>query len=238
MKLIFVRHGEPLKDDYGIAKMGKEEMKLLAKYFDDNYSIDIIYSASSRRATESVMVLNELIHKDVNFCEWLNEFKYRIPIVSEKGEFPWELPPEYWINDDQMLDYKDVLNTKLLVNSEVVYKAEMVWKELDKIIEENGYERVGNLYKVNKPNKKEIVLVTHFATMAVMLAHLMNVSILVTLNMLFMAPSSYTVLATEEMHAGKAIFRCLELGSTKHLYGHNELKSEYGRQEEIKNLEI
>ena len=144
MKLIFVRHGEPLKDDYGIAKMGKEEMKLLAKYFDDNYSIDIIYSASSRRATESVMVLNELIHKDVNFCEWLNEFKYRIPIVSEKGEFPWELPPEYWINDDQMLDYKDVLNTKLLVNSEVVYKAEMVWKELDKIIEENGYERVGN----------------------------------------------------------------------------------------------
>ena len=70
--------------------------------------------------------------------------------------------------------------------------------------------------------------------MAVMLAHLLNVSIFVTLNMLFMAPSSYTVLATEEIIKGKAIFRCLELGSTKHLYGKNHLKSEYGRQAEIK----
>ncbi len=235
MKLIFVRHGEPLKDDYGIAEMGKEQMKLLTQYFIENYHIDDIYSASSQRATESAIFLSGLIHTDVKYCQWLSEFKYRLSIGSVKGEFPWELPLEYWIDDDQMLDHKNVLNTKLLADSEVVSRAEIVWNKLDEIIKQNGYERVGNLYRVNNPNKKEIVFVTHFATMAVMLAHLLNISILVALNMFFMAPSSYTVLSTEEIHKGKSIFRCLELGSTKHLYGRNELKSEYGRQAEIRN---
>lgn len=234
MKLIFVRHGEPLKDDYGIAEMGKQELKLLAKYFEDNFKVDDIYSASSQRAMESVEVLNELLHKEVNYCDWLSEFKYRVNIGPEEGSFPWELPPEYWINNDMMLDYKKVLETKLIADSEVVHRAETVWMELDKIIKQNGYERDGNLYRVNRSNKKEIVFVTHFATMAIMLSHLLNISILVTLNMLYMAPSSYTVLATEEINAGKVIFRCLELGSTKHLYNNNHLKSEYGRQDEVK----
>ena len=32
MKIIFVRHGEPLRNDYGIADMGKQEMRFLAEY--------------------------------------------------------------------------------------------------------------------------------------------------------------------------------------------------------------
>lgn len=234
MKLIFVRHGEPLKDDYGIADMGKKEMELLAKYLDENFSVDDIYSATSQRTMESVTELNRLWGKEVQYCDWLSEFKYKLAVDSLKGSFPWELPPEYWIDDDQALNYKASLNSEVLLNSEVAEKTENVWNELDKLIKINGYDRSGNLYKVVRPNKKEIVIVTHFATMAVMLAHLLNVSIFVTLNMLFMAPSSYTVLATEEIIKGKAIFRCLELGSTKHLYGKNHLKSEYGRQAEIK----
>mgnify|MGYP000853629027 FL=1 len=74
--------------------------------------------------------------------------------------------------------------------------------------------------------------------MSIIIAHLLNISIVIALNLLFMSPSSYSIFATEEINYGKVIFRCLELGSTKHLYMHNELKSEYGRQDEIKeNIE-
>jgi probable phosphoglycerate mutase len=237
MKLIFVRHGEPLKEDYGISEMGISEMELLASYLRDNFLVDKIYCADSQRASESAAVLNKSLNMEIEYHSWLSEFKYRIPALTEKGIFPWEFAPEYWINNDEMLDHNGVFKTPLIKNSEVVSKTEEVWKGIDQIISQNGYERDGNLYVVKEANKKEIVIVTHFATMAVIMAHLMNVSILVTLNMLFMAPSSYTVFSTEEINSGKAIFRCMELGSTKHLYGHDELKSEYGRQDEVKNLE-
>lgn len=237
MKLIFVRHGEPLKDDYGIAEIGKKEMRMLAEYIKDNFNINDIYSASSQRAMESVKELNQLLHKDIKYYDWLSEFKHKLSFGPHSGKFPWEFPPEYWINDDKMLHYKEVLKTNLFDDSEIVNRAKIVWNELDDIIKENGYSRVENLYIANRPNMKELIFVTHFATMAIMIAHLMNISILVALNMLFMAPSSYTVFATEEILEGKVIFRCLELGSTKHLYGKNELKSEYGRQVESRGEE-
>lgn len=232
MKLIFVRHGEPCRDNYGISEMGIKELELLADYLEKNHNISEIYSASSLRASESAEVLNRKYNKKIIIKEWLSEFKYRIPAFKDKMVFPFEYAPEYWINNDEMLGYKDVMKTSLLTNSDVVLKADEVWAGLDRIIEENGYTRNGNLYTVKNANKDEILIVTHFATMAVMVSHLMNISILIALNMLYMAPSSYSVFASEEIEKGKCIFRCLELGSTKHLFNHNELKSEYGRQTE------
>lgn len=234
MKIIFVRHGEPLRDDYGIADVGKKEMRLLAEYLKQNYCIDNLVSATSQRAKESAEILNECFNKKISYYDFLSEFKYRLPKELIDCEYPWEFPPQYWINNDAMLDYKKVLEEAIFSESEISKKAEKIWKGLDRILSNNGYEREGNLYKVVMGNKKEIVIVTHFATMAIMLAHLWNVSILVTLNMLFMAPSSYTVVATEEICPGQAIFRCLELGSTKHLFDHSDLLSEYGRQDEVK----
>ena len=211
MKIIFVRHGEPLKDDYGIADMGKKEMKLLADYLEDNYHINSIFSATSQRATESVAILNEKLEKEVTYYDWLSEFKYKLSYLPVQGSFPWELPPEYWINDDTSLHYSESLMSDILVHSTIPEKVQKVWEELDKVIAANGYEREGNIYRAISPNRKQLVVVTHFATMAVMLAHLLNISVFIAWNMLFMAPSSYTVLATEEIVKGKVIFRCLEL---------------------------
>ena len=234
MKIIFVRHGEPLRDDYGIADMGKQEMKLLAEYLKQNHYIDSILSATSQRAKESAEILNECFNKQISYYDFLSEFKYRLPEELIDCEYPWEFPPHYWINNEAMLDHKKVLEEAIFSETNISKKTETVWKGLDQILSNNGYERDGNLYKVVSGNKKEIVIVTHFATMAIMLAHLWNVSILVTLNMLFMAPSSYTVVATEEICFGQAIFFFFLLGSTKHLFNHNNLLSEYGRQDEVK----
>ena len=234
MKIIFFRHGEPLKNDFGIADKGKQEMRFLADYLKNNYQVDSIISATSQRAKESVDVLNEYFNKEVFFYDFLSEFKYRLPKEMKGCEFPWEFPPMYWINNDEMLDYKKVLDEPIFSTSEISKNAQRVWDGLDQILSNYGYERYGNMYNVVSGNKKVIVIVTHFATMAVMLAHLWNVSLLMTLNMLFMAPSSYTVVSTEEIITGQAIFRCLELGSTKHLFNRNDLLSEYGRQEEVK----
>lgn len=234
MKIIFVRHGEPLRYEYGIADMGKMEMQLLADYLEDNFSIQRIYSATSQRAMESTYELNKEWKKSIEYCDWLSEFKYPLEIEQLKGSYPWELPPEIWINDDKNLDYKNCLSSRILEGSDIAEKVYDVWNKVDEIIAKHGYKRNGNLYDVIASNLDEIVVVTHFATMAVIMAHMLNISIFIALNMLFMAPSSYTVLATEEIEQGKAIFRCLELGSTKHLYGKNDLKSEYGRQDEIK----
>lgn len=233
MKLILVRHGEPLKNDYGIADKGKMELKLLAEFLEKNFKVNQIYSGNSQRAIQSADILNTVLKKNIEFYDWLSEFKYRLPNIYTNCEFPWEFPPQYWVNHDSMLDYKLVLENNCFKYSNISKNAKNVWNKIDCLIAKNGYEREGNLYKVIRANRNEILIVTHFATMAIILAHLLNISILISLNMLFMAPSSYTVMSTEEIIEGQAIFRCLELGSTKHLYGHDDLLSEYGRQIEI-----
>ena len=95
MKIIFVRHGEPLRNDYGIADMGKQEMRFLAEYLKQNYHIDNIISATSQRAKESVEILNEGFNMEVSFYDFLSEFKYRLPDELEDCEYPWEFPPKY-----------------------------------------------------------------------------------------------------------------------------------------------
>lgn len=91
MKLIFVRHGEPLKYEYGISKMGIDELELLGVYLKENFNVSKIFSATSQRATESADVLNKKFNYNIEYYQWLSEFKYRIPLLNEKGVFPWGL---------------------------------------------------------------------------------------------------------------------------------------------------
>jgi len=84
MKLIFVRHGEPLKYEYGISKMGIDELELLGEYLKENFNVSKIFSATSQRATESADVLNKKFNYNIEYYQWLSEFKYRITKTSKK----------------------------------------------------------------------------------------------------------------------------------------------------------
>ena len=73
-----------------------------------------------------------------------------------------------------------------------------------------------------------IVFFCHLGVMLAIMGHLMGVSPTVLWHGFFVAPTSVTVLGSEEMNKGEAYFRCQVLGDTRHLYEGNEPVSQSG----------
>ena len=78
--------------------------------------------------------------------------------------------------------------------------------------------REENYYRAVRPNTDAVVLFCHFGVECVMLAHLIGVSPMVLWQGLCAAPSSVTVLSTEERREGIVSFRINTFGDTGHLH--------------------
>jgi len=106
-------------------------------------------------------------------------------------------------------------------------KKEYDWviDNFDKLLAEHGYVRQGDYYRVEKANRDTLVFVCHFGLECVLLSHLMNVSPMILWHGMVAAPSSVTILATEERKKSYAGFRINVYGDTAHLYVNNEPRS-------------
>ena len=89
---------------------------------------------------------------------------------------------------------------------------------LDELLSKHGYDREGNIYRVREANKDIIVLFCHFGLECVLLSHLLEISPMALWHGTAAAPSSVTVLYTEEREEGIASFRMTAFGDTSHLY--------------------
>lgn len=228
MKLIFIRHGDPCRDTFSISEKGIEEVKLLGNFFT-KYKIKEILSATSTRAEETVDHFIQPNNKiPIKSFKWLNEFKHKIILPNGKEQFPWEIPLDFWCGN------KKVLN-KMYTEGNIMNYAKEIWCELDKFLESKGYSREKARYMVTHGNEDCFVFITHFATISVILAYLLNIPLVIMLHAFWQAPSAYTTLITEEMEKGKVIFRCVGYGETMHLANNENLMSYYGLQQEVSN---
>ena len=101
-------------------------------------------------------------------------------------------------------------------NTPELYKN--VCEGLDALLAQHGYVRQGNFYRAEKRNEDTIALVCHFGLESVLLSHLLNISPMALWHGTCAAPSSVTVLTTEERREGIALFRMNAFGDTSHLY--------------------
>lgn len=233
MRLIFIRHGEPRKEDYYLTEKGVKQTEYLGKYLQKE-NISKMYMGTFGRSVYTGNILNNYLDIEFENKEWLNEFKHLIKIDEVKEQFPWEIEPNLWINDKEALSSEEVFSHRIYGNSNLNEKCKNIWKNFDEILTNYGYERSGNLYKVISANKDTIIIVSHFATISVLLSHLLNIPLYITLHMFWIAPSSYVKLVTEEVVKGEAIFRCCEYGGLSHLNNDEKLNSYYGLQSEVK----
>ena len=92
-----------------------------------------------------------------------------------------------------------------------------VIKHLDALLSEHGYVREGNYYRVTKANTDTIAFFCHFGLECVLLSRLLGISPMVLWHGTCAAPTSVTVLNTEERQEGIACFRMAEFGGITHL---------------------
>ena len=93
-----------------------------------------------------------------------------------------------------------------------------VCEGLDRLIEGYGYQRHHNYY-INTGAKQNdtIVIFCHLGITCVMMSHLLGISPALLFHSLYLAPTSVTVLATEERQSNIAAFRAQVIGDTTHL---------------------
>ena len=236
MRLLFFRHADP---DYvidGLTDKGKIEAKLLADQIR-SFGIDEVYESPLGRAKDTASFSLKELGLPVTTFDWLmefpalfdpnkaseetrsaykNELKKNDEEVYEK-RIVWDMMPSYYLGHPELFDKDAWRDSDLIKASNAVSVYDNVIKNFDVFLEDHGYKRDGDIYRVTESSDKTIALFCHFGITCVMLSHLWNVSPFVPLQFLAMAPTSVTEVVTEEREKGIAIFRTLRIGDITHL---------------------
>lgn len=95
-----------------------------------------------------------------------------------------------------------------------------------------GYVREGGIYRTDRTQKADrdatIVLFCHMGVTLFLCGHLLGISPVVLTSGFFLAPTSVTVLGSEEREPGASYFRCQMAGDTGHLRAGGEPVSYMG----------
>lgn len=223
MKLIIIRHGDP---DYSIDSLtptGWREAELLSHRIS-KMDVKQFYVSPLGRAKDTAKPTLEKMGREATVLDWLREF----PVVMHekngrvKDTVVWDWLPELWTAEPDFYDKDKWYNVPCFSEIGVPAEYKKVTDGLDALLEEHGYRRSGNMYEAVSPNKDTVVFFCHFGLECVLLSHLLGVSPMILWHGACAAPTSVTVLNTEERREGKAYFRMATFGDTSHLYAVGE----------------
>ena len=232
MRLIFIRHGEPDYERDSLTEKGWREAKLLAERVS-TWQIEEIACSPLGRAKATASFSLEKLGREAAVYEWLQEFPVKI-FREDLGRMkvPWDLKPSYWTAEAAYYDKDRWTEASLMKTAPVKEAYETICRGIDDFLMKYGYERKDAYYIRNNPEEddqeKTVVFFCHLGVMLAIIGHLIGASPAVLWHGFFVAPTSVTVLASEEMEKGRAYFRCQVLGDTRHLYEGKEMVSQSG----------
>lgn len=242
MRLVFVRHCEPNYEIDSLTPKGWEEAKLLSKRVL-GWKVDDFYESPLGRAHDTAKVCLDLrkengLNHDVTVLPWLKEFYYQLKMpVTGEDAMCWDLMPSYFNGNKELHDKDSWCDAPLMASGDIRSEYEHVTGKFDELLKGYGYERLPDgTYKVNEHNDKTIVLFCHFGVTSLLTGHLTGIAPTCLWQGFFMAPSSVTIIGSEERQQGIASFRVQEFGSVTHLTTNNEPVSSSGYFAEVLDL--
>ena len=223
MRILIIRHAEPNYEIDGLTEKGKIEAELLSERLA-NESIEYFYCSPLGRARQTVAPTLEKTGGSVEYLTWLREFDYNeinLPYEREDN-IAWDVLPEY-VNTKEKIYHPNAWFKEDFIENSLVYQSYLeVTKSFDELLFKHGYARDGYNYRVMMQNHDTIALVCHFGLASVLLSHIMHTSPYTFWQNSCLAPSSVTVVNTEERVQGHASLRVSSIGDTSHLYKHGE----------------
>ena len=233
MKIIFIRHGDPDYVNDTLTEKGRIEAELLSERVKE-WNVSEFYCSPLGRAKDTAQYSMKKIGREVKIHDWMQEFFYLVddPDTGDK-RIAWDFMPNYWTKEPLLYDKDNWVNAPVMQTGEVAEKYKWVCDGIDGILKEYGYERYENYYKVKQSNEDTIVIFCHLGVTFAMLSHLLGISAPVLWQQFFIAPTSVTMLCTEERVQGEAAFRLKMFGDISHLYAGKEKPSDSGFFNEI-----
>ncbi len=233
MKLIFIRHGDPDYANDTLTEKGWREAQALSDRVC-KWDMKGIYSSPLGRAKDTASVSLNKINREAIVCDWLKEFF--VPVkdpATQNDRIPWDFMPSYWTKEECMYDKEKWIDAPVMQTGKVAEEYKKVKNGIDAVLAEYGYVRDGQYYAVKNANTDTVVFFCHLGVQFAILSHLLGVSPVVLWQNFYVAPTSVTILETEEREKGIAAFRCKTVGDTSHLYLAEEPVSRSGFFEEV-----
>jgi len=222
MKLLIIRHGDPDYENDTLTEVGHKEAALLAKFLAEK-PIHHIYVSPLGRAKKTAEYTCNIKGMEATVCDWLREFPARIYRPEEDFlDVPWDWRPADWTPVEEFYSLEKWASVPEMTAGGVAEKYAHVLEEFDKLLASHGYLREGNAYRVTESNEDTIAFFCHFGLECVLLSRLLNISPMLLWHGTCAAPTSVTVLNSEERQKGIAYFRMAEFGSVAHLTSHGE----------------
>ncbi len=229
MRIIFIRHGDPDYQNDTLTEKGIREAELLSERVAKWDHITQFYCSPLGRAQKTASYSLAKTKRTAVTYDWLKEFTYFIddPVTGRHG-VPWDFMPEYWTQIPEMYDREGWKETEIYrSNPELLPAYDTVCEGLDGLLSSYGYRRHNNYYTtapreaevcdVSGNRQDTIVIFCHLGVTCMMMSHLLGVSPAVLLHGFYLAPTSVTILASEERMNGNAFFRTQVMGDTSHL---------------------
>ena len=225
MKLMIVRHAEPNYDIDSLTPTGWQEARLLA---DRMCKLDVaaFYCSPLGRAKDTASFTLDRMGREAEILPWLQEFPVGVihPGCTEP-DCAWDWLPQDWATEPGYFLEEQWAQIGPMKQAGIWPHYQYVCAELDKLLARHGYVRDGKLYQAERANQDTIVLFCHFGLESVLLSHILNVSPMVLWHGTCAAPTSVTILNTEERREGIAYFRMSAFGDTSHLYAAGQAPS-------------
>ncbi len=218
MKLIIIRHAEP---DYSIDSLtaaGWEEARILADRIS-RLDIKAFYCSPLGRAKDTASFTLKALNREAKILSWLQEVPIKPKVPHTDNPFcAWDWLPEHWTAEPGFFLHDRWSQTQTMADAGMPEYCRQVTDGLDALLAEHGYVREGKYYRAVSANQDTIVLFCHFGLECVLLGHLLHISPMVLWHSTCAAPTSVTILNTEERREGIACFRMSTFGDTSHLY--------------------
>ena len=228
MKLIFIRHGDPDYSIDSLTEKGWREAKLLSDRIE-KWDVTDFYCSPLGRARDTAKPFLEKSGRKAEVCDWLREFPGYVLKEDGTKRIPWDLLPSHFTGIDDYFSSEKWSKTPLMSSGDVKEKFLAVTDGIDGILASHGYEREGRYYRAVRENRDTLVFFCHLGVMCVILSHLLNIPPVAMWQGCFVAPSSVTILHTEEREEGIAYFRSACIGDVSHLNAAGEPVSFSGR---------
>lgn len=218
MKLIIIRHGDPDYTIDSLTKRGQIEAELLADRIS-KMDVTAFYCSPLGRARATAEYTLNKMGRDAEILDWLREFPPKVKKTYDEDDgIAWDWIPEVWTEVDDFFHKDKWMDVPCFVDAQMRSAYARVTDGLDSLLQKHGYKRQGAYYRAERANEDTVVLFCHFGLECVLLSHLLNVSPMVLWHGTCAAPTSVTVLNTEERRQGAAYFRMASFGDTSHLY--------------------
>ena len=217
MKLLLIRHGEPNYELDCLTENGRIQAQKLAKRLEGE-KIKAVYISPMGRAQETARAFLEGKNIPFKTLDWLHEFDVKISDPDLEEPVPvWDIYPKNWTKTDIYYDKYSFYKSPFAEGTELYPRYLAAKNGLDKMLADHGIIGHDGLYKKAGECNDTIAVFCHFGITCVMIACLLGVSPIVTLQGLSAEPTAIATLCTDDRFGEYVNFRLHGFGDISHL---------------------